>query len=93
MNAIIDESTFPQHMMEPPIPPKETTCRNHAPCPEGYLAWQEWARLIAKTHKSERCGECGLWAIRRRKEVGEWPWTGSGPDDVTWSDAHNKERP
>lgn len=35
----------------------------HTPAPPGYLAWFEWAREMAKTHRQERCPGCGLWKV------------------------------
>ena len=35
----------------------------HTPAPRGYLQWHQWADHKSKTHKQERCPECGLWAI------------------------------
>lgn len=40
---------------------------NHTVCPEGYLAWYDWAERKSLTHEQERCPECGLWAIWKRK--------------------------
>ena len=31
--------------------------------PKGYLAWHEWAEQMSKTHRQERCPECGYWHI------------------------------
>ncbi len=42
------------------------TCPNaedHTPCPSSYLAWDEWAQRMAKTHRQSRCPGCGLWKI------------------------------
>lgn len=35
----------------------------HTECPEDYLSWHHWAEAMDKTHKQERCGDCGLYAI------------------------------
>lgn len=35
----------------------------HTSCPPGYLDWHDWASQKAKTHKQERCPECGLLTI------------------------------
>jgi hypothetical protein len=40
-----------------------TTCVDHSDAPQGYLAWHEWADKKGKTHRQQRCGECGLWKI------------------------------
>lgn len=39
----------------------------HTPQPAGYLAWHAWAEIKARTHRQERCPECGLWAIWKPK--------------------------
>ncbi len=45
-------------------------CR-HTPAPVGYMAWHEWAKKKAKTHRQERCPECRRWAIwRKRSDTG-----------------------
>jgi len=36
---------------------------SHTPCPEGYLAWHEWAEKKAKTHRQVKCKGCGLYAL------------------------------
>lgn len=41
------------------------TCR-HTKAPIGYVAWHEWAEKKARTHRQERCPNCGLWAIWKR---------------------------
>jgi hypothetical protein len=43
--------------------------RRHTRCPEGYLAWHEWAERKARTHAQERCEGCGRWAIWRRRPL------------------------
>jgi hypothetical protein len=43
---------------------------NHTPCPEGYLQWHAWAREMLRTHRSTKCGGCGLykiWVPKRKK--------------------------
>ena len=35
----------------------------HTKCPEGYLQWHAWADKKSKTHWTERCPGCGLYAI------------------------------
>lgn len=45
---------------------------DHTPCPEGYLQWHAWAETMSKTHRQEKCGGCGLYAIwtpKRQPEV------------------------
>lgn len=47
-----------------------TTCKDHTPCPEGYIQWHAWAREKAKTHKQVRCEECGryqIWVPKKRR--------------------------
>jgi hypothetical protein len=42
------------------------TCPNaaqHTPEPAGYLAWYEWARRMAKTHRQTRCHVCHRWKV------------------------------
>jgi hypothetical protein len=36
---------------------------NHTPMPDGYLARQERAEELMRTHRQTRCPGCGLWAI------------------------------
>jgi len=40
---------------------------NHTICPEGYIAWHEWAEKKSKTHTQIQCPECKLLAIWKRK--------------------------
>lgn len=45
-----------------------TTCDDHNGKELGepqvsYIGWHMWAAKMGKTHKQERCGECGLWKI------------------------------
>jgi hypothetical protein len=35
----------------------------HTACPQGYLAWHEWAERMNKTHRQIRCPSCHLFAI------------------------------
>ena len=49
----------------------DPTCPNvkrHTKCPEGYLAWHEWAEKKSKTHEQVICGGCGRLAIWIKKE-------------------------
>ncbi len=41
--------------------------------PGGYLAWQNWAREMRRTHDQQRCPGCGMYAIwvRRAGEAGQ----------------------
>ena len=41
----------------------KTTCKDHTPQPNGYIAWHNWAEKKSKTHDQVRCGECGLLNI------------------------------
>ena len=41
---------------------------NHTKCPDCCLEWQEWAKLMDKTHKQVKCQRCGLWAIWVRRD-------------------------
>lgn len=43
------------------------TCKDHTPCPEGYIAWHEWAEKKSKTHKQVKCEGCGLFKIWIKK--------------------------
>lgn len=38
-------------------------CAAHTPCPTGYVAWHEWAAMMAETHRQARCPTCGLYAV------------------------------
>jgi len=42
---------------------KRTTCKDHTPCPDGYVARQSWAAKKDKTHKQIKCDQCGLFKI------------------------------
>jgi hypothetical protein len=35
----------------------------HTPAPEGYLAFDEWAERMSKTHRQVQCPGCGRWQI------------------------------
>lgn len=37
-------------------------CR-HTPAPTGYVEWHNWAEKKSKTHRQERCPNCGRWAV------------------------------
>ncbi len=39
----------------------------HTPAPIGYLQWHEWAERKSKTHRQERCPECGFLSIWKPK--------------------------
>jgi hypothetical protein len=41
--------------------------RNHTKRPDGYVAFMEWAEKKEKTHEQERCPDCGLWVIWRKR--------------------------
>lgn len=52
------------------VNPAKETCpqrRRHTPCPEGYMAWHEWAEKKGRTHRAVKCPGCGLYAIWVRK--------------------------
>lgn len=38
-------------------------CKDHTPCPDGYMAWHSWAREKSRTHAQVKCGQCGLYKI------------------------------
>ncbi len=40
-----------------------TTCDDHEDGPDTYVAWQDWAKQMAKTHRQVRCPACGLFKI------------------------------
>ena len=46
-------------------------CEPHTPQPSGYVAWHEWADLMAETHVQRQCKGCGLWAVWEPKPDGE----------------------
>lgn len=48
--------------------PTPSECQ-HTPCPEGYLAWHDWAEKMAETHRQKRCPVCRLWSIWVPKKV------------------------
>lgn len=35
----------------------------HTPAPAGYIAWQEWAEAMSRTHQQRPCPGCGQRAI------------------------------
>ena len=37
--------------------------QRHTKCPEGYVAWHEWATRRSRTHYQIECSGCGLLAI------------------------------
>lgn len=43
--------------------------QDHTPAPDDYLAWHDWAKTMAKTHRQKRCKGCGLYAIWVPKRV------------------------
>lgn len=45
---------------------RKAMCK-HTPCPSGYVAKAEWAKLIMRTHKQVRCPGCGLWKVWVKK--------------------------
>lgn len=43
---------------------------DHTPCPDGYIAWHDWARKMNRTHLATKCKGCGLfkiWVPRRTR--------------------------
>lgn len=40
----------------------------HAEHPTGYVAFQEWAESMGKTHKQIQCPVCGLYAVWVKRE-------------------------
>jgi hypothetical protein len=42
-------------------------CLTHTPHPLGYTDWHIWAAKMAKTHRQERCTDCGKFGIWRQK--------------------------
>jgi hypothetical protein len=40
-----------------------TTCKDHTPCPTGYLQWTTWSGRMMRTHHQRRCAECRDWKI------------------------------
>jgi hypothetical protein len=51
--------------------PLTPDCEPHTPRPEGYVAWWEWADLMAETHTQRRCKGCEQWAIWERLTTAE----------------------
>lgn len=62
-------ATYPCFGFTPGTPltaPPATTpkCEPHAPQPEGYTAWFDWAGRMARAGRRQRkCAGCGLWLI------------------------------
>jgi len=50
------------HDMRVPYPECPNAAK-HAPSPIGYIAWHEWMAETSKTHRQERCPDCGYWVI------------------------------
>jgi len=46
-----------------PVPLHPEECEPHTEAPRGYLAWQEWAQRMDRTHNARQCRGCGLWVI------------------------------
>lgn len=42
--------------------------RRHTKCPDGYIAWHEWAEKKMVRHEQTICPTCGLYAIWKRKK-------------------------
>jgi hypothetical protein len=40
----------------------------HTDCPTGYMSWHIWAQEKSKTHKQEKCPNCGKYYIWVPKE-------------------------
>jgi hypothetical protein len=45
----------------------------HTPAPEGYMAWQDWARRMSKTHTQVICDGCLKYKIWIPKDVAPQP--------------------
>lgn len=43
--------------------------KNHTPCPDGYVAWHEWAKKKSKHHYQVACKGCGRLTIWKRKKM------------------------
>ena len=41
--------------------------KSHTKCPEGYVAWHEWAQKKSKKHYQVECEGCGRLTIWKRK--------------------------
>jgi hypothetical protein len=49
----------------------------HTPCPDGYVAWHEWAAKKARTHRQTRCTGCdrlSIWVPLIRALSVRQPW-------------------
>jgi hypothetical protein len=40
---------------------------NHNMGPDGYIAWDNWAERMSKTHNQKRCPVCRLYVIWEAK--------------------------
>ena len=45
--------------------------KRHTKCPNGYIAWHQWADRKERTHISTRCSTCGFFAIWLPKAAGK----------------------
>lgn len=43
--------------------------RLHTKCPQGYLAWHEWAERQSATQEQWRCPTCGFLSIWKPKTI------------------------
>ena len=53
--------------MEPEVIRSCPNKKAHTKCPEGYVAWHEWAEKKSKRHEQVRCNGCGRLTIWKRK--------------------------
>jgi hypothetical protein len=45
--------------------------QQHAPQPEGYIAWHSWADRMSKTHTQHVCLTCGrleIWTPKKKRK-------------------------
>jgi hypothetical protein len=49
------------------VPEFPDECEPHTDSPDGYIAFDEWAEEMGRTHVQRQCKGCGLYAVWDRK--------------------------
>ena len=61
--CFIDDFSGPPHTDLVTVNPQCPDAAHHTPAPMGYIARQEWAKRMSKTHQQITCQSCGLYVI------------------------------